>query len=144
MNRRSNKPKLADGEITEAYGHLLALRAVAAAAINRNVTPAMLRVFCVLAEYASGKEGEDLVCWVGEHALSARLNITRQAVNRQIVNLEATGLIERHDSTGRTTRYIIDTDGLRNLETGRAGWERVEERRQHNRAIRRAARKVKS
>ncbi len=127
----------------EAYGSLLALRAVAAAAINRGVSPAMLRVFCVLAEYANGGPGEDLECRVGEHAISARLDVTRQAVNRQIAALEGAGLIERHEAAGRTTRYILNTGGLRNLQTGRARWERVEERREQNRIIRQAARQVK-
>lgn len=61
----------------EVYGFPLTIRALARAAIDRhNVTPAMLRVLCVLAEYMN----QDGKCRMGQDTIAARLGISRQAV----------------------------------------------------------------
>jgi DNA-binding MarR family transcriptional regulator len=74
----------AEGHPREVYGYLLTIRALARAAIKSDhVTPAMLRVLCVLAEYMD-KDGK---CRVGQDTIAARLGISRQAVNRHILSL---------------------------------------------------------
>ena len=130
---KEGEPESRSGEV---YGYILTIRALARAAIDSDrVTPAMLRVLCVMAEYMD-KNGQ---CRIGQETIAARLNISRQAVNRHIASLSDMGIIERFPTPGKPDHYILDRDGLEDPKTGRHGIERVHERRAAKRAAKRVA-----
>jgi hypothetical protein len=132
---KEGEPESRSGDV---YGYLLTIRALAQAAIDSHrVTPAMLRVLCVMAEYMD-KNGQ---CRIGQETIAARLNISRQAVNRHITSLDAVGSIWREQTPGKADRYFLGRSGLEDPKTGRHGVERVEERRAAKRAAKRVAQK---
>ncbi len=131
---KEGEPESRSGEV---YGYILTIRALARAAIDSHrVTPAMLRVLCVMAEYMD-RDGE---CRVGQDTIAARLNVSRQAVNGHIRSLSNVNLIDQFPTPGKTGHYILNTFGLEDPRTGRHGFERVVERRAAKRAAKRVVR----
>jgi biotin operon repressor len=128
MSARANQTKDADQEPRGAYGYVLVLRALASAAITiGDQSPAALRVLCVLAEYVN----QDGICSVSQDTIAARLNISRQAVNRQIKWLDDAGILAAGSPTpGKVLRYVIDTEPFEHSRTDE--W-RVEKRRKDKR-----------
>jgi hypothetical protein len=108
---------------TKAYGFVLVLRGLARAAILLSDHPAALRVLCIAAEYMN-QEG---ICQIGQGTIAARLDVSRQAVNKHLLLLDRLEiLIADAKKGGVTLRYYLNTDGL---DDERAGQNRVDERR---------------
>lgn len=135
--RKASKGELPDGEI---YGFLLILRGLARAAIQLKNHPSALRVLCVAADYMN----KDGTCRVGQDALAARLEMTRQAVNKHLALLDtedillSTSPLEKGGKHGVLKNYYLNTDGLEEIDA-RAGQDRVDERRKAKREAKRAA-----
>jgi len=110
-------------KVEKPYGFVLVLRGIARAAIMLQNHPAALRVVCIAAEYMN----QDGVCRIGQGTIAARLEISRQAVNKHLQLLDRMEiLIADAKKDGVTLRYYLNTDGL---EDEREGQDRVDERR---------------
>lgn len=119
MAKRKDKER----EPGEVYGFVLLLRGIAWAAIQLGDHPAALRVLCVAAEYMNA----DGVCSVGQDTIAARLEISRQAVNRHLAKLEELEIIASYlPKDGVIKRYALDLEGLSRC---RSNQDMVDERR---------------
>jgi len=127
--RASGPDREPDGDgAKKPYGFVLVLRGLARAAIALRNNPSALRVLCVASEYMN----QDGACRISQGTIAARLEISRQAVNRHLALLDARDILVSHASTSGVTRhYALNTEGL---EYERAGQYRVDERRAAKRA----------
>jgi hypothetical protein len=130
--RGHRKPKKSDDNDDEApdgvYGWVLILRGLARAAIMLGDHPAALRVLCVAMEYAN----QDGLAKISQDTIAARLNMSRQAVNKHLAKLDELKILLAHQpKDGVLKRYVLETGGL---EEERWRWERVIKRRAEKRA----------
>lgn len=118
---------------SKPYGFVLVLRGLASAAIRLYDRPAALRVLCVAAEYMN----QDGVCKISQDTIAARLDMTRQGVNKHLAWLDKMEILCGAASRdGILKSYYLDMDGL---EDGRFGQDRVDARRKAKREAKKGA-----
>lgn len=116
---------------SKPYGFVLVLRGLASAAIRLYDRPAALRVLCVAAEYMN----QDGICKISQDTIAARLDITRQAVNKHLAELDRMEILCSDASRdGILKSYYLDMEGL---EDERFGQDRVDARRAAKREAKR-------
>lgn len=117
------------------YGYVLTLRALAGFAVEYPHHGAALRVLCVVAQHLN----QDGVCRISQDTIAARLGISRQAVNKQLLILDNLDVLFRDGETGRLCEYTLaQSEYAERL----AGDESVAARRKVKKAARAAARQI--